>query len=156
MKGRKLFLWIVVPVMVLICALFLWPDRVGWTKEHAKQTQTLINITILASRVLAWENRAGGEHRLPPDMTSMVSLPREIDVGTITSLNKGSELILGNSGLKGKRIDDITDPRHTIMFYDSAPWPDGKRAVAFVDGHARLLDEKEFQDALENKWVLAK
>ena len=61
--------------------------------------------------------------------------------------NPNGSRFLYNMAVAGVKFEDIEDPVETVMFYESAVWPDGRRAVAFVDGHASILTEDEWQVA---------
>ncbi len=64
-----------------------------------------------------------------------------------TSNPNGSQFLF-NMCLAGTSMSDTPEPAGTPMFYESKPWPDGRRAVAFTDGHAKLLRQEEW-DALQ-------
>ncbi len=49
-----------------------------------------------------------------------------------------------NLALSGKHATDFPHPSETIVAYEAKPWPDGKRGVAFLDGHAELVSEAEW------------
>jgi prepilin-type processing-associated H-X9-DG protein len=55
------------------------------------------------------------------------------------SLNPASEWRF-NMCVGGVSMTDIPEPADTPLFYESAPWPDGRRVVAFCDGHVKLVD----------------
>jgi len=42
-------------------------------------------------------------------------------------------------------LSKIDDPSRTFLFYEDAPDADGKRNVAFADGHVEALTESQFQ-----------
>ena len=50
-----------------------------------------------------------------------------------------------NARLGGKRLNGITHPHSTPIFFDRAPLHDGGRTVAFVDGHVKWLSEGSFR-----------
>ena len=50
--------------------------------------------------------------------------------------------------LWGKNVGDIENPSKTILLMDSEPRHDGKRVVAFADGHAKACAEEEVQRLL--------
>jgi prepilin-type processing-associated H-X9-DG protein len=59
--------------------------------------------------------------------------------------NPNNSRFLYNTSIGGVAMSDIPEPMNTVMFYESAPWPDGRRVVAFVDGHARVLTDAEWR-----------
>lgn len=42
-------------------------------------------------------------------------------------------------------LSKIDDPSRTFLFYEDAPDADGKRNVAFADGHVEAMEERQFQ-----------
>jgi len=61
--------------------------------------------------------------------------------------NPNGSRFLFNMAVAGVSTTDIEDPAETVLFYESAAWPDGRRIVAYNDGHSRLLTEDEWQVA---------
>lgn len=51
----------------------------------------------------------------------------------------GSEFLV-NLCIGGISETNIPQPAYTPLFYESKPWKDGKRLVAFTDGHVQALD----------------
>jgi prepilin-type processing-associated H-X9-DG protein len=49
-----------------------------------------------------------------------------------------------NAGIGGKALGEIEDPGVTVLCFEATPWPDGKRHVAFLDGHTEYLTEAEW------------
>lgn len=50
-----------------------------------------------------------------------------------------------NMRLSGKSMDSIEIPSETPLFFESNSWSDGRRIVAYVDGHVKFVSEQEFQ-----------
>jgi prepilin-type processing-associated H-X9-DG protein len=44
-----------------------------------------------------------------------------------------------NMSISGVQMVAIPEPAATPLFYESAPWPDGRRVVTFCDGHVQLV-----------------
>lgn len=64
----------------------------------------------------------------------------------------GGELVF-NLALGGASIASV--PTEEVLLYDSRPWPDGSRVVAYADGRARSLSAREWASAkasLERKF----
>ncbi|MDR3690126.1 MAG: hypothetical protein P4L46_12150 [Fimbriimonas sp.] len=61
------------------------------------------------------------------------------------SLNPNGGKIVFNVGLAGVSSTALPEPANTVMFYESKPWPDGRRGVAFADGHCKFLSEEEWR-----------
>lgn len=49
-----------------------------------------------------------------------------------------------NMCLGGVNAVDIEQPADTPLIYESKPWPDGKRIVAYTDGHAKVVSPEEW------------
>lgn len=58
--------------------------------------------------------------------------------------NPESSRFLFNMNLGGVSIVDIDSPAETPMLYESKPWPDGRRIVAFADGSARIVQAESW------------
>lgn len=50
-----------------------------------------------------------------------------------------------NMSLAGVRMVDLLEPAKTPLVYDIHPHPNGRRVVAFADGHAKLVSETEWK-----------
>ncbi len=53
--------------------------------------------------------------------------------------------------LWGKNVGDIENPSKTILLMDSAPRHEGKRVVAFADGHVEVVAEEDVQKLLDQQ-----
>jgi len=51
-----------------------------------------------------------------------------------------------NMAIAGVSDSEIPEPARAPLFYDAAPWPDGRRCVVFLDGHSDWVDEQEWQE----------
>lgn len=61
------------------------------------------------------------------------------------SLNPAGGEFRFNMSLGGVSLTDVEDPSETILYYEEKAWPDGRRAVAFADGHAKFVGEEEWK-----------
>ncbi|RYG45787.1 hypothetical protein EON79_11760 [bacterium] len=61
--------------------------------------------------------------------------------------NPAGKRILFNTSLSGISSDTIERPAETLLFWEEFSWSDGKRAVAYADGHAKRLTEEEWARA---------
>jgi prepilin-type processing-associated H-X9-DG protein len=52
-----------------------------------------------------------------------------------------------NPAASGKSLAQIAAPDRFVILYEASPSRDGKRAVAFVDGHVKRLDPAEWEMA---------
>ncbi len=49
-----------------------------------------------------------------------------------------------NMALSGVAETEIPEPASTVLVYESEAWADGRRAVAFADGHAKLVSAQDW------------
>lgn len=59
--------------------------------------------------------------------------------------------LLYNTHLSGVNRATIELPAETLLLWEERAWPDGKRAVAFTDGHAKRLDAAEWAQAWDRE-----
>ena len=52
---------------------------------------------------------------------------------------------LYNMALAGANQNSLEKPMDTVVFYETEPWPDGKRVVAFADTHVRIVDADKWK-----------
>lgn len=55
-----------------------------------------------------------------------------------------------NVGIAGIKATEEKDAKNTVMLYETKAWPDGLRAVAFLDGHVDRIDEKHWATLKES------
>jgi hypothetical protein len=60
------------------------------------------------------------------------------------SLNPAGSRLLMNMAVAGVNSSTIENPQQVAMLYDSAPWPDGSRLVAFCDGHVSSVTASDW------------
>ncbi len=72
-----------------------------------------------------------------------VEFPYVKDMKVFKSLTPGSRFLF-SMAIAGVNVEDIGNPSATIMFYDEKPCSDGRRAVAFADGHAKYAAPDEW------------
>lgn len=53
-----------------------------------------------------------------------------------------------NPWLSGKSLASIESPAETVMLFEAAPYRDGARAVAYVDGHVKKLSASAWEAAM--------
>ena len=53
--------------------------------------------------------------------------------------------ILFNMGVAGVTSSSIELPAESVLLFESDPWEDGRRAVCFCDGHAKLVTDLEWK-----------
>ena len=62
----------------------------------------------------------------------------------VTHNPKGGR-ILFNMGVAGVSSSNIQIPAESVLIFESEPWEDGRRAVCFCDGHAKLVTDLEWK-----------
>jgi prepilin-type processing-associated H-X9-DG protein len=65
------------------------------------------------------------------------------------SANPKGGMFLFNMAISGANGSSITEPASTILIFESEPWSDGRRAVAFCDGHAKFVNSKEWYSLMQ-------
>lgn len=60
------------------------------------------------------------------------------------TLNPNGGQFQFNMALGGVSMTDVPSPAETVLYYESNEWPDGKRAVSYLDGHAKLVSAEEW------------
>ncbi len=63
------------------------------------------------------------------------------------TMNPEGSVFLVNLCLGGISDTQIPEPANTPLFYESKPWKDGKRLVAYSDGHVKVLDSDAWKKA---------
>lgn len=58
--------------------------------------------------------------------------------------NPNNSRFIYNPAIAGVNMTDVEEPAATVLYYESAPWPDRRRVVAYNDGHVKLLTEEEW------------
>lgn len=121
--------------------------RADRAKQSVDQAATLSNIKQLALGTLIYENDYDD---LMPLAQSTAQVAKEIEpyIKTETvwkTLNPNGGRILFNTNLSAVNSSSIPDPAKTPMFFEQNAWPDGRRAVAYTDGHAKLEDQVAWQ-----------
>lgn len=85
-----------------------------------------------------------------------VSQPYLKNTTVMKSLNpRGGQLAI-NGNVGGVQVGPI--PVGVPLFYDSKPWPDGSRVVAFVNGSVKIVPKKDWPRVakmLAKKWKRA-
>ena len=63
----------------------------------------------------------------------------------------GGNPYLYNTKLGGKALGAFDDPKEVVLFYEQTPTEDGKRIVAFLDGHVEMVSEVHWME-LADRW----
>ena len=59
--------------------------------------------------------------------------------------------LLFNTALSGRSLASVPSPKTTLLLWEDRPGPDGRYAVAFADGSARLVAPSEWQQLQETE-----
>ena len=152
-------LWLAVISLCCACVLLivLCLPFGGNTRESAKRTATLSFLKEIGVALPIYVE--DHDDRLPLDMSSSSGVrnyltPYVKRENPFRSLNPNSPEFLGNGSLASRVFMKVGKPESNLVFFDSAPWPDPKRAVSFLDSHAKFLKEPAFQETVANHWVL--
>lgn len=110
-----------------------------------RQTQSLNNLRQLAIASLSYAQ----DHNevMPPTDTYehwKASLGLHGDKKVFLQPGSG-EPYLPNPALNNKALGELAHPEQVVVAYEQHPWPDGKRIVAFCDGHVEMVDDQRWQ-----------
>lgn len=109
----------------------------------AREKQTLLDIRRLGAAVLLYAT--DNDNHLPPDMSSAEAARKAVrryvsDERAFATLNPRGGEFVGNRALSGIGFKpDDPNLGRTVMFYESRAWPDGSRAVVWLDGHEMMV-----------------
>jgi len=135
-------------VVLLFAFLMFRCSNTIYTKEHSKQITTLANAKRLSGALVQYAVDNGG--RLPPDLrtpkSGMAALANYLSPSSFESYNPNGGALLFNGRASGASIAKFARPEQVIAVYESRAWPDGRRAVGYLDGHVKLVSD--FDDKL--------
>jgi prepilin-type processing-associated H-X9-DG protein len=120
--------------IVLFCAL----AAIVHAKDTADQIKCIKQLRELASLSITY---AGSHDRLPETFEELLSFQKVPDRSILiapSARNKDKpsyELLL-----PGERLNRIVDPARTIFIRSLYTLPDGRRPVAYADGHVEILN----------------
>lgn len=116
-------------------------------KGAAKQTATLSNAKQVALGMMIYGGDYDDVLPWPQGMKAVkfVTRPYLKNDDLWKSLNPAGGEFRFNMSLGGVSMVDVERPAETILFYEEKAWPDGRRAVAFVDGHAKFVSEEDWK-----------
>jgi hypothetical protein len=107
---------------------------------QVKQLRAVLGVKSLALALNAYAADADDTYPNVQNLNSLkvVTLPYVKDKTLWKTDNPKSEIRFNNA-VGGVVRSSIAEPKDTVIFYESKPWPDNSRAVSFVDGNGRLL-----------------
>lgn len=126
------------------------PVRSSQSTTRAKKAEALSSMKQLVLATIMYQTDYDDVCPYVQDTKSVfaVIMPYLKNNSIYRSLNPSpGSRILYNMAISGVAGGDIPQPADTVLFYDSATWPDGTRIVGFMDGHARDLSPDEWQKA---------
>lgn len=116
-------------------------------KEAAKETVALSNAKQIATAALIYSSdyddlfpAANSSDEFKKNVMPYLKNEEVFKTG-----NPNGSRFLYNVKLSGVFAGVVDDPGQTILVYESAPWPDGKRTVAFADGSAKRVSTEEWK-----------
>ena len=113
-------------------------------KVRAQQIASLTNLRQLALAMLVWAQEHNGA--LPP-LNDATALKAALKVEEKYYAHPTThEPYLLNGKLAGASLNEIPNPMQIVLAYEAAPGPDGKRGVAYVDGHGERLTESKWTE----------
>lgn len=115
-------------------------------ENELKQAETLIGVRAVANAVNMYAADFDGIYPNPYDLNGLkvVVAPYVEEKGFWKTSNPLKSEIRFNLSLGGVAKADVKEPEKTLLIYESNPWPNRQRPVAFVDGSARLVNPIQF------------
>lgn len=116
-------------------------------KSAAKATATLSNAKQMALGVMIYMSDYDDVLPYPQSVAAVkfVTYPYIKNKDIYKTLNPNGGQFLFNNAIGGVEAAIVENPADTILWYESKAWPDGRRAVAFLDGHAKLVNPEEWK-----------
>ncbi len=114
-------------------------------RNEARNAQSLSNLKQLGTALMMYTQDY--DEKFPPMKTPQAVkkavLPYLRNESAFTNPITGKPY-LPNVWLSGKSLASFASPALIVGFYEDAPAPDGTRAAAFADGHAKRFPEKNW------------
>ena len=112
----------------------------------ARQTAALSNAKQISLGILMYQSDYDDIYpaRQSTDHVRNVTRPYMKNDALWKTGNPNKSRFLFNVSLSGFSAMDVDSPAEMPMIYESAPWPDGRRAVAYADGHAKLITNDQW------------
>lgn len=122
-------------------------QAVGAPRSASAQTEALNNVKQCALGTMMYVADYDDVYPWPQSTRAVHEVVRPYlkNDNIWNSLNPKGGQILFNMALGGVSSQDIPSPAETVLYYDSMAWPDGRRVVAYADGHAKLIKETDWQ-----------
>jgi prepilin-type processing-associated H-X9-DG protein len=107
----------------------------------ARQAEALSDVKQVALGLIMYDNDYDDFLPYTQDSKSTwyVIYPYVKSLKIFKTPNPNGGMIRFNMGISGATMSSIQSPADTVLLYESEPWPDGRRAVAYCDGHVKLV-----------------
>jgi prepilin-type processing-associated H-X9-DG protein len=112
-------------------------------EEAPSSTSSLKNVAIAVEMFMA------DYDKLPPMKTPedfRKALEEYVKNDAVFKDPETGEYYAVNSSISDKSVSDIKDPAKMVVAYQATPGKDGKRGVAFADGHVQQVTEDQWKD----------
>lgn len=115
-------------------------------KLAAQKTNTLSNAKQLALAGLMYSNDWDDLNPYVQSTSQFktVTMPYLKSEAPWTTGNPNGSRFLFAMNLAGVNSEAVDRPGEAPFIYESKPWPDGRRVVAFLDGHAKMVTPDEW------------
>lgn len=115
---------------------------------QARQTATLSNVRQAGLGLLMYCNDYDDYYPYVQSTKAAwyVEYPYLKTLDVFKTLNPNGGMIRFNMGISGAVSSSIPSPAETVVMYESEAWPDGRRAVGFADGHAKLVSREDWAE----------
>jgi hypothetical protein len=122
----------------------------GQPNPAAAITRTLSNAKQVAVGMMLYSNDYDD---LFPHAQSTAQAQEEVypylkNASLWKSDNPNGGRLLYNTTLSGVSQTQLPFPAETLLIWDEMPWPDGRRVVAYADGHAKIVTADEWNSRL--------
>ena len=126
-------------------------------RDAARNAQSLSNLKQLGTALMMYTQDY--DEKFPPmktaDSAKKAVGPYIRDPSVFTNPLTGKPY-LPNGWLSGKSLASFASPAVIVGFYEDAPAPDGTRAAAFADGHAKRFPENTWSGIAHTSGIMAR
>lgn len=129
---------------------FDFAKEVATQEEVAERAVSMQSLSNLKYLTLAVQMFLADNNDVMPDLSTTEAMQSALTVyvrndDVFTDPRTGEPYGV-NTALSEKRLATVQDPVRTAVFYEETPASDGRRAVAFLDGHAARISDREWQE----------
>jgi len=135
-------------ITAIILAIIL---AIGWyffrsARHSALAATSLSNLKMISLAILMYENDNDG---IVPDLSTAEKMKQKLMPNYInhegTFINElNNKPFVFNSNVAGVKLEDIEDPSQVVLVYEDRAVYQHQRAVGFLDGHAKRIDESDW------------